>query len=346
VWSIVPGDKDTVETQQPVYTYERQYWSGPRQDPSHSGRSLPPTGKDKLNPERWDGVAHYIVEKSIIGSYPFVTRFNTGTGQRFFIDGKPSGQTAWYNIGIQDVLPTWQWWLRHSDGTPADELTIDYDYQNAVDGGTSLLVSGALPAGNPLELRLFKTDLRVAPEIILSITYTAEKSGPSIGLTFADAPEQVVWLDGQRSNGHGWNQATWPLGRHTGRTIAAVSLGFESASAIDDYLVRIGELRLERAHEKLQPQPPRHFAVEQLFVADDTATAFFSWRFNGPDIWYYDLFHIGNDGRQWIGRTYDECYVVPGLTRQSNGSTLVFEIIAVAQDGRRSRPTQAVAHWG
>jgi endo-beta-N-acetylglucosaminidase D len=98
VWSIVPGTKDTVETQQPVYTYERQYWSGPRQDPSQSGRSLPPTGTDNLNPERWDGVAHYIVEKSVAGSYPFLTRFNTGTGQRFFIDGSPSGQRAWYNI--------------------------------------------------------------------------------------------------------------------------------------------------------------------------------------------------------------------------------------------------------
>lgn len=345
VWSIVPGTKNTVETQQPVYTYERQYWSGPRQDPSQSGRSLPPTGKDNLNPERWDGVAHYIVEKSVVGSYPFLTRFNAGTGQRFFIDGTLSGQTPWYNIGIQDLLPTWQWWLRNSDGTPADELTIDYDYENAFDGGTSLRASGALSAGKALELRLFKTDLRVDSDVVLSITYAGQKSSPSVGLTFADASDQVIWLDQQQTNGQGWSRVTWPLGRYAGRTIAAISLGFRSVAAIDAYVIRIGELRVERAHERFQPRAPRNFTVAQLYVADDVATAFFSWQFAGPDIWYYDLFQIGDSGRQWIGRTYDENYVVPGLTRQSNASTVIFEIVAVARDGSRSGPTQAVAHW-
>ena len=345
VWSIVPGTKDTVETQSPAYTFERQYWSGPRQDPSQSGRTLPPTGSDNLNPERWDGVAHYIVEKSVAGSYPFLTRFNTGTGQRFFIDGDASAQTGWYNIGIQDVLPTWQWWLRHSDGTPADELTIDYDYENAVDGGTSLRAAGTLPAGNPLELRLFKTSLRVDSDVVLSITYAGQEASPSVGLTFADAPNDPVWLDQQRTDGNGWNQVSWPLSRFSGRTIAAISLGFQSAVAVDDYAIRIGELRLEHAHDQLQPSAPRNFSVEQIFVVDNAATVFFSWEFNGTDIWYYDLFRVDHSGRQWIGRTYDESYVVPGLTRQATESTLVFEIVAVARDGSRSNPTQATARW-
>ena len=177
------------------------------------------------------------------------------------------------------------------------------------------------------------------------MTFAGQQTAPSIGLTFADDPDSTVWLAQRRTSGHAWTQASWPLAGYTGRTIAAISVGFQSTVAVEDYTVRIGEPRVERAHEKLQPRAPRNFTVEQLFVAANAATAFFSWEFNGPDIWYYDLSQIRNGGRQWIGRTYDENYVVPGLTRQSNGSTLVFEIVAVAQDGSRSQPTQAVTHW-
>lgn len=338
VWSIVPGAMDTVDAQRPVYTYERQYYSGPRQDPSDTGRTLPPTGKDNQNPERWDGVAHYIAERSVVGTYPFVTRFNTGTGKRFFIDGELSAEIGWYNIGIQDVLPTWQWWVRNSDA-----LTVDYDYSHAFDGGTSLTVSGSVAAAEPAELRLFKTDLVVKPDVALGLTFQSSRADVLVGLTFADSPNSVHWLDSGRGlpGVGGWSRRTWDLRQFTGRTIAALSLGL---AAHGDFTVRIGELRLDRG-ESRPPSAPRRFSVDQIAVADDAATVFYSWEFEPHGVWYYDIFRTGKAGRQWIGRVFDETYCVPGLTRPAGEQSLTFELVAVGVDGQRSRPARTAIRW-
>ena len=173
-FTLATGDKDTVEGQRQAYVYERQLWSGPRQDPAQAGRLLPPTGSDNANPKRWDGVAYSIVEKSTAGCYPFVTRFNTGTGQKFFLRGRLASEQPWFNIAIQDLLPTWQWWVRKADGSAYEGLDVDYDYDLAYDGGTSLVVSGALAADTTVELRLFKTWLPVHKDVELNLTYTTE----------------------------------------------------------------------------------------------------------------------------------------------------------------------------
>ena len=122
-----------------------------------------------------------------------------------------------------------------------------------------------------------------------------------------------------------------------GNTIGSVIGYFIGAWGGRPFLERWGKYLLIRPHEIE--------LADHFFQKYGSATAFFSWQFNGPDVWYYDLFQIGDGGRQWIGRTYDENYVVPGLTRQSNGSMLIFEIVAVAPDGSRSAPAQAIAHW-
>lgn len=354
-WRIAPGDdRSTVEAQRPVYTLERQWWSGPRQDPSRTGRSLPPTGDDKHNPERWDGVAHTIVEKSVIGSYPFVTRFNAGTGLRFFVEGQLVGQRPWYNIGIQDILPTWQWWLRSADdGSPVTGLRVDYDYDVAYDGPTSLAVTGSLAAGEVVELRLFKTWLPVTPEVQAGVTFMTGHAGRAshlrLGLTFADQPDQVTWLDVAGGRSAGWNHARMPLARYAGRTIAAVSLGFQSDTTVDDYALRVGELRLARRSDadRRPPRPPRNFVVERSHLVDAAATIFLAWEIEPEGVWYYDIFRVLDAGtREWLGRTYDEVYVVPGVERRPGEVKTTLELVAVSPAGVASQPVRARFSWG
>jgi hypothetical protein len=47
------------------------------------------------------GVANFTVERSVIGSFPFLTRFNIGAGQHFFLEGKQVSSRPWFNLGIQ-----------------------------------------------------------------------------------------------------------------------------------------------------------------------------------------------------------------------------------------------------
>lgn len=110
-WANNP-DRSNPNKQQNTFVRERHYWSGPNQDPTRTGRteyalrtnSVGPQDVD--NPKMWDGVAHYITERSVIGSFPFVTRFNTGHGRAFFLDGAQRSDREWNNAGAQDVLPT------------------------------------------------------------------------------------------------------------------------------------------------------------------------------------------------------------------------------------------------
>ncbi|WP_020576473.1 endo-beta-N-acetylglucosaminidase [Actinopolymorpha alba] len=368
-WRLAPGDKSTVEGQRAAYAFERQWWSGPKQDPAQTGRSLPPTGTDKGNPERWDGVAHTVVEKSVVGTFPFVTRFNAGTGEKFFVDGGLVAERPWFNIGIQDVLPTWQWWLRSADGAPAERLTVDYDYTRAYDGGTSLAISGALAADDAVELRLYKTRLPVVPDVHLSLTYTTGRAGAAshlrVGLVFTDAPGRAVagdlhagdvpastpiWLDAGRTGLAGWNRQVWSLAPYAGRTIAAVYVGFHSPTAVDDYTVHLGEFRLERRGDADRPPAkPRGFVVEDARVADGGATAFLAWELAPARVWYYDLFRLGGPGgsgaREWVGRTYDEVYAVPGLERRAGETETVLELVAVSPGGAASPPARLAFRW-
>jgi endo-beta-N-acetylglucosaminidase D len=342
VWRIVPGDKATVEEQAAAYTYERQWWSGPAQDPSRTGRSLPPTGSDKLNPERWDGVAHYIVEKSVVGGYPFVTRFNPGTGLGCFVDGRAVSERPWFNIGTQDVLPTWQWWK--SAG-----LDVDYDYANAWNGPASLRLSGALQAGVPLEAKLYKTKLEVSRSVTLAIRYRTgvahAASNLRIGLVFEDAPDQTVWLAAGRARSAGWNEQRWPLGRYAGRTIATISAGLSSSEAVAGHTVWLGELALSREADCRLPRRPKGFRVEQAHFGDGTATAYLAWELEPRDVWYYDLFRVWDGGREWLGRTYDEVFVVPGLTRQGTEPVTRLELVAVSTAGAPSPGARAAVRW-
>jgi endo-beta-N-acetylglucosaminidase D len=355
-FTLAPGDKNTVEGQKQAYVYERQLWSGPRQDPAHPGRELPPIDGDHANPKRWDGVAYSIVEKSTAGSYPFVTRFNTGTGQRFFVNGQLVGTQPWFNIAIQDLLPTWQWWVRKADGSAYGGLHADYDYDLAYDGGTSLVVSGALTAGTAVELRLFKTWLPAGRDIELFLTYTTGRANaPShlrVGLTFADRPTEVTWVEVGTTTSSGWNQFGLPIGRYAGRTIAAISLGFLSPAAVSDYTVHIGALSLSDGRREVPPTP-RGLTIDGTHIAGGTATVYLSWTLSRDNVAYYDVFRGATGAgagyraaaREWVGRIFGDAFVVPGLKRNGSEATTGIELVAVSPLGVASEAARTRFSW-
>ncbi|MEV4515200.1 hypothetical protein AB0K00_40370 [Dactylosporangium sp. NPDC049525] len=145
-----PATPGLPDLQSAAYEAELQFWSGGTRNPA-----VP------ASPGTY-GVASYITERSVIGDVPFFSRFNTGTGTAFHLDGTSASTTPWFSAGIQDLLPTWQWWTEAFDAHPKTPLlTTGYDYTTAYDGGTSLTITGNLTTDNPTAVRLFKTDLKV-----------------------------------------------------------------------------------------------------------------------------------------------------------------------------------------
>lgn len=342
-------DRDNPDAQGAVFTRERQYWSGPNEDPTRTGRTeyapRAATGQadDADDPQKWDGVARYVTERSAIGKLPFVTRFNTGHGRSFFRDGQSTSSREWNHLGIQDLLPTWQFWAR-SAGTGAP-LAVDFDYATAFDGGSSLRVSGPLGPDNPTTARLFKTHIVLNGTEKLTVRYTTgradEESGLDVGLVFEDAPDAFVWLPAGRTTSAGWNTMTSALGAHSGRTVAAIALRASSATA-RDYTLNVGELALLPGSSGSAPAAPTGFTVEAVYQAGTTAEVFLAWNFATSGVWYYD---VTRDG-EWLGRIYDEVYYIKELTRRGTETESVLRLEAVAPDGTRSAPATATVPWG
>ena len=80
--------------------------------------------KTKFNSTAEDawGWAQFITARSTLmcqdggdlSTDPFVTNFNLGNGFFFNIKGERHADTEWYNIGVQDYLPSWRWWFTNT----------------------------------------------------------------------------------------------------------------------------------------------------------------------------------------------------------------------------------------
>ncbi|WP_237712593.1 endo-beta-N-acetylglucosaminidase [Paenibacillus elgii] len=355
VWNKGPNPFD-IRMQPEIEKREQGYWSGPKGNPAESGRAV---GTEY---ESWPGIAHYLPERSVIGSYPFVTRFNNGHGLDFFVNGRKSSDTEWNNMAAQDILPTWQWWTQ-SAGKP---LTVGYDYETAWNGGSSLKVEGTLNSSHAADIHLYKTELPVTKDVELSLTYKSDVqlpdkkgNGQAQGhlkkvadiqalLTFKDDPQHPAAVDLKAGPSDDWTTATAKLKPFEGRTIAAISLRVSSQSADDvAFKANIGELKLTDGKKPQAPAAPTGFRVEKAMFDDNQAAMFVKWDFNAKqqDVWYYDLMRVVNGKREWVGRIYDEVYYIKSLPRLGENDVKL-ELVAVGKDGTASEPQALTWKWG
>jgi endo-beta-N-acetylglucosaminidase D len=301
------------------------------------------------------GVANFTVEHSVIGDFPFLTRFNLGEGEAFFIDGAKASNLPWFNMGIQDLLPTWQWWMEPISGfldrsiSRFEPLDIRYDKGLAFHGGSSLHISGKLLSGDGVALRLFKMKLPMqsGPNAAsLHIVWLGSKPTKyqfQLGLVFEDSVGQTEWIglaDASRMTHEpltdGWVLSRINLTAYHGRTLAALLLGFktggshEEPAAVD---IHIGEIYIGTSPEEAPPSPPSGFTLEAHTAGaeQDSVQARLHWKMDEAIV-YYDLFSVSLRGNRktWLGRVSGDCYYVAdaGLGKQNS---ILFELVATSR---------------
>jgi endo-beta-N-acetylglucosaminidase D len=307
------------------------------------------------------GVANFTVEHSVIGAFPFLTRFNLGAGQAFFIDGVRQGTRPWFNMGIQDLLPTWQWWMepmhRALDRSAQHyaPLTVQYDQALAFDGGASLHITGSLHES--VALRLYKTKLAVlnTENMSLQVVWKAEPKAArqlSIGLLMQDAPDKPVWIRfgdvsrvSHQALAEGWTRTSTHLATYKGRTIAAILFGFhhdQATSARTVFDLHIGEIYAGAPADASHPPAPSGFTVEAFSVDGERLQARLRWQMRDEDA-YYDLFHVISEGNIWLGRVYADCYYADDISPEP-GQPTKFELFATSRHTplSRSQPAQVM----
>ena len=348
--STPPMQRD--EFQWMVAERERMFFSGVKEDPTDTGLKAGYSRPDVqvTNASGWVGVADFIAERSVIDGTKFYTNFNTGHGMQYFVDGAVSADKAWTNINIQDILPTWQWWV---ESTGEKKLNVDFDYGSklvnhdvndnpitmpytqvgAYEGGSSLVVYGDITGSN--SLHLYKTDLAVNENSEASITFkktSDDAVAMQLGLIFKDAPETTEKLDIAGSETAGdWTTVDVNLSKYAGRQIAAITLEF--AGEAEGYQINVGGLKISDGADK--PAAPTGFAVDYAY---DSGEMILSWDMaNYSEVKQYNVYGtLSNGSRVYLGGVYDSILYVKSVFDENESIDL--ELRAVGADGTESDP--------
>lgn len=354
--SISKGDELPLmqqnEYQWMVAERERMFFSGVYCDPTDTGlkSGYSRTDVGVSNASGWVGVADFIAERSVINGTSFYTNFNTGHGVQYFKNGQVSKDEEWTNINIQDILPTWQWWMESTDETkltPAFDYgekytendasgnakTLPYTQVGAYDGGSSLVLYGNLTGADTMHL--YKTDLDVNATSKLDVTFkktSTDDASMKLGLIFKDAPETTVKVDVANSAEAGdWTTSTIDLSEFAGRAIAAITLEFEGEAS--NYQMNIGGLRI--SDDTYKPAAPTGFTVDRAYADGQMIV---KWDIADYDtVKQYNLYGVMSDGsRVYLGGTYDDILYVKSTFGETESVKL--ELCAVGKDGTESEP--------
>lgn len=313
---------------------EQKFWSGPKGDPAQSGRISEPTQPYRQNTwdtNRFDGVAHSVVEKSPYSSLPINTNFNIGVGSYFNLQGASAAIKPWKNAGLADPVLSWQFWSSDKAGTTSK---VTLDETAAWEGSHSLRVQST--AGNKPEttLHLFKTDLAIAPSAtVTAMAKTASTVALSLILVPKASPTTVspVALSASGPAVNGWTAYTAALPSSLGQ-VAKISLKFTATGALD---LNLGQVRIGGSGSA--PAAPKNFTAPSASTTSQGADVFFSWN-KSSDAYAYDVFVVDGQTRSWLGRCHRDCFFATGVAIPSN-RTLNFALEAISKGGTRSSVT-------
>ncbi len=320
------------------YQKDNRFWVGANRDPSNTT-----TG------HFWKGMAHYVPEKSPVNDIPFVTNFNTGQGYVYAVNGDVLRTRNWHNKSLQDILPTYRW-IARTDSTGGTPLYPDLVWDDAYYGGTCLKVTGDLNAVNTTNLILYKTQLNIVSNTNISVAYSRDAAGvPScmkIGLAFADAPGTFEYTDVGTAATDGWNTDTFNIGGHSGRTLILIALRFESATQVDSFMIKVGQIAV-RNGPVTPPAPASGLYIESYqFTAADTVNVRLRWEHSTDPVYCYNVYRRNPDtSLTFLGATPNNAFFVSTLARVEPESTVIIEVEAVGLDFVHASHATTIFDW-
>ncbi len=202
----------------------------------------------KLPLQTFAGMAHWIPERSAIqGNLPFATHFTLGNGDRYYYKGKMSHNSEWYNMGAQDIVPTYRW-LRYKSNTTTvtNEVDVNYTHLDAYTGGSCIELTGAATSAGT-DIVLYKTSLKVAgsnPYAKLAVKTIKNVKATNLYLILKKKGNNN-WIEFPYGEvaGKNWEEKTINLdGINTGDVIERIGLRVKGSNA--NYQLYVGKLEI------------------------------------------------------------------------------------------------------
>ncbi|SDN08344.1 endo-beta-N-acetylglucosaminidase [Fictibacillus solisalsi] len=325
----------TAENMEQFYQKENEFWVGKSGNPVTTNEN-----------GSWKGMAHYFTAKTAIEELPFVTHFNTGSGKFFAVDGQTVREQSWNNRSLQDILPTWRWLKEGGQG-----LNVDFDWNTAYYGGSSLKLSGSIEQDNPTYLKLYKTNLSVQKDTEIALTYKTDLKKPNmkLGVSFTDHPDDFVFFDVKKHSHQQWMTDSFKLKKYSGKRIAALSLFIESDRDVKDFTANIGEIKVYNKQSKHNDiHAPKQGEIDKVeFAKGIYADATLGWEpVADSDVSHYEIYRkLPNNDKEFVGATPNHVYYLSNLRRSGKESSTELEIVAVNKEFKRSEPETVTFEW-
>ena len=325
------------------------------------------------NTTNFHGFSSFITARSSLtcadlAKDPFVTYFNLGNGNFFNIEGETTFNGEWYNIGMQDYMPTWRWWwtngfMGKNAADASKDLTAEFTWNDAWFGGSCLQISGATKAAY---LQLFKTKYKTAVSgDYITIRYKVLYGTGSIAWACSteDAPTTEVSAtikNNASSDTEGWQEVRTPI--NSGRnglkvhnaTLALIGLKFTNTSP--DFEILIGEMSVVRGTSPTPSAPvitksktlARNYKgvdLKIIFKMNYTPSSAEVPVYNSDvNTWYYKVYtqQKGSDQVMCTATTSWASYVVGAPYDVTKGGQVRIGVSAVSLDGKGESPVS----WG
>ena len=206
---------------------------------------------------KWHGICSFMTARSAmswdLSEEPLVTHFNLGNGKFFNLDGVRKNNLPWYNVGMQDYLPTWHFWFankllgRTSADVPETGLDANFTWDDAYFGGSTLRITGAT---SDEYLHLFKTKYTLKAGDVITFKYKLNYGKTDMDLVLsAEGSEQSgvsyeLCKTDRVADENAWVEKTFTVGSDfDGKDLALVALHFKNAA---DLNLMLGEFSIVR----------------------------------------------------------------------------------------------------
>ena len=228
-----------------------------------------------------------------LGEEPFVTFFNLGNGTFFNWKGVRANNNDWGNVGVQDHLPTWRYWIhndflgRTTSGVPSG-ISAQFVWDDAFVGGSCLEITGNATGGF---LHLFKTQFALQTGDKITLRYKLQEGTADVDLALSVVGDENTVISGEgfnvieASRHHDedlWVEKTFTVGDGNtlaGKTLAVIALRF---NALNNAKIYLGELSIVR-NTAATPAAPNNLSTEVLYMGQTGIDAKLIWDMPGKN---------------------------------------------------------------
>ncbi|ALB28529.1 endo-beta-N-acetylglucosaminidase, partial [Companilactobacillus heilongjiangensis] len=307
-WTLRDGANYDVDK---YWENEQKMWTNANNDPRKVDTS-----------QNWQGISKYVVEKTPVTQFPFVTNFNVGNGDNYYKNGQLMTSGAYNNRSIQDILPTYRWILDNAKG---NKLSAKFSYKNVFNGGSSVELSGDMKNNAASYIKLYASDVKATGSESAKIVVKGEKN---LELVLTDENDKKVTLDANKyDNINGWHEYGFSLSKLAGKTIKSIGLNVYGSTGENQ--INIGSMTFSNGQFQ-RINNVTGLKVQGKTVTDDmTENVRLQWDKANDDTAGYNIYQRKSNGHTTLaGTTSNNAFTITNEKRSEG----VIEYIVTPKD--------------